>query len=386
VGDGERASSVAGDASATEVVAPRSSPVGLQLDDVDLSAAALRGAGSWRPALRAYERPDWRSGFQLLTAAATFVLGWWLAVRALEIGYLLALLPAVLISVATMRMFIIFHDCGHGSFSRSKRTNDVVGTVLGIFVFTPFRYWNYAHAMHHATSSDLDRRGWGDVWTMTVDEYAAATRRRRFGYRAYHSTPVVLTVGPLLKFLLIERFVERPTTTPLNLTNDGVAWFRRPAMRRSIHVTNAGIAAYVVVMTLLVGPAAFVAIQLPVLIVTGGAAISLFTVQHLFEGAYWARRDGWQYVDSAMRGSSHLDLGRVGRYVTGNIGFHHLHHLDARIPNYNLPRCSRERTELRAGSVLTLRDAVRARRLKLWDERRGCYVGFDAVVTAPASR
>ncbi|HEY3484357.1 MAG TPA: fatty acid desaturase, partial [Ilumatobacteraceae bacterium] len=242
---------------------------------------------------------------------------------------------------------------------------DVVGSLIGLVVFTPFRYWNYAHAMHHATSSDLDRRGVGDVWTMTVEEFRAAARSRRVYYRAYHSPWVMFTVGPLIKFLVIERIVTRPDTTPLRV-------------KRSVHFTNIGIVVVAVGMMVLVGPVRYLAVQVPALVIGGSGAIWLFYVQHRFDDAHWRRRSEWNYVDAALRGSSHLDLCPIGRYVSGNIGFHHLHHLDPRIPNYKLPRCSRERPELRAHRALTLRESFGARRLKLWDEGADQYVGYEA--------
>lgn len=354
-----------GDLADIDVVTPLTSPVGLTAEAAGLTGVGLGDTRSWRPALRRYERADWRSAFQLLSALAMFAGGWALALWSLDVSYVLTLLFVCVIAVSIVRSFIIFHDCGHGSFSRSRRLNDVVGSLLGIIVFTPFRYWNYAHAMHHATSSDLDRRGVGDVWTLTVEEYRAASRKRRAYYRAYHNPWVMFTLGPPIKFLVIERIVTRPATTPLRV-------------KRSVHVTNLGVASFVVGMALLVGPSRYLAVQVPALVIGGSGAIWLFYVQHRFDGAYWSRRTSWEYVDAALRGSSHLDLGRVLRYASGNIGFHHLHHLDARIPNYNLPRCSREHPELEAEHVFTLRESFRARHLKLWDEAAGCYVGYEA--------
>lgn len=348
-----------------DVVITSSSPVGLTAPAAGLTDTPAGDTRAWRAVLRPYERPDARSAVQLLSALAMFVGGWVLALWSLRVHYALTLVFATVIAVAIVRFFIIFHDCGHGSFSRSRRLNDLVGSALGIIVFTPFRYWNYAHAMHHATSSDLDRRGVGDVWTMTVDEFRRAGRGRRLYYRAYHSPWVMFTIGPLVKFLVVERIVTRPKTTPKRV-------------KRSVHLTNAGVVVFVVGMMLLVGPGRYLAVQIPALVIGGSGAIWLFYVQHRFEGAYWSRRADWQYVDAALRGSSHLDLGRVLQYVSGNIGFHHLHHLDARIPNYNLPRCSREQPEFAADHVLTLRSSLTAVHLKLWDEAAGRYVGYEA--------
>ena len=348
-----------------DVVAPASSPVALAPDAADVPDGGIGDVSSWRPKLRAYEHADWRSAFQLVTAVAMFVAGWWLALRMLDVHYGLALLASVVIAVAIVRFFILFHDCGHGSFSRSRRLNDTIGSLLGIMVFTPFRYWNYAHAMHHATSSDLDRRGVGDVWTMTTDEYRAASLPRRIYYRGYHSPWVMFTIGPLIKFLVIERIVTRPDTTPKRVI-------------RSVHFTNVGIVVVAVAMMAVLGPGRYLAIQVPALVIGGSGAIWLFYVQHRFDEAYWSRRTEWQYVDAALRGSSYLRLGPVGRYVSGNIGFHHLHHLDPRIPNYHLPRCAREHPELQPHRTFGLRESWHVHRLKLWDERTGRYVGYEA--------
>ena len=316
-----------------------------------------------RAVLRPYAAPDWRSAWQLASNLVILAASWWLATLAFRRQPALALVPALLLSVALLRCFILFHDCGHGSFSPSRRLNDIVGSVLGIVLFTPFRYWSYAHAIHHATSSDLDRRGVGDVWTMTIDEYAKAPPNRRFLYRAYHSPWVLFTLGPLIKFGFIERLVTRPTTTPLRV-------------RRSVPFTNVGIVVYCTAMCLIVGVRCFFLVEATGLLLGGAVAIRLFYVQHRFESAYWSRRDNWRFLDAGLRGSSYLRFGAVLRYVTGNIGFHHLHHLEARIPNYNLPRCAREHPELKAACVLTLRDVFASRELKLWDEDAGCYVGF----------
>jgi len=348
------------------LVVSASSPLDLRAEAVDLPPSSMSGAGEWRRALRPYAQPDWRSAWQLCTNLAMLVCGWLLAVKAYDVQPVLAVLPALLISVAVVRCFIVFHDCGHGSFSRSRRLNDIVGSLLGIVVFTPFRYWGYAHALHHATASDLDRRGVGDVWTMTVEEFRSASKRRRAYYRLYHSPWVLLTVGALIKFLVIERIVTRPDTTPTRV-------------KRSVHFTNIGIVVYAAVMCWLVGVPRFLLVQGVALVLGGSGAIWLFYVQHRFEGAYWTRRSDWRFIDAGLRGSSHLRLGPVLRFASGNIGFHHLHHLDAHIPNYNLPRCSRQHPELAAECVLTLRGSLAAARLKLWDERSQRYVGFRAV-------
>ena len=331
-----------------------------------LSAKGPNDLRAWRAVLRPYAVPDWRSAWQLASNVVIVTVSWWLATLAFRRHPVLALVPAVLLSVGLLRCFILFHDCGHGSFSPSRRLNDIVGSLLGVLLFTPFRYWSYAHAVHHATSSDLDRRGVGDVWTMTIDEYAKAPANRRFLYRAYHSPWVLFTLGPLIKFGFIERLVTRPTTTP-------------PQVRRSVPFTNVGIVVYSATMCFIVGVPCFFLVQAASLVLAGAVAIRLFYVQHRFERTYWSRRSNWSFLDAGVRGSSYIRFGPVLRYVTGNIGFHHLHHLEARIPNYNLARCAREHPELRPACVLTLRDVFASRDLKLWDEEAGRYVGFKLI-------
>jgi omega-6 fatty acid desaturase (delta-12 desaturase) len=348
-----------------DVVAPASSPVDLQETAADLPAFSLTNMRALRPVLQPYEEPNLRSWIQLGTALAMLVGGWVLAVWALDVHYLLTLLFSAVISVAVIRLFIIFHDCGHGSFSRSRLVNDGVGSILGVIVFTPFRYWNYAHAIHHASSSDLDRRGVGDVWTMTVEEYREATRIQRFYYRAYHSPWVMFTVGPIIKFVVIERIVTRPKTTPTRI-------------KRSVHFTNVGIVVGVAAMVWWLGLGTYLAVQVPTLVIGGSGAIWLFYVQHRFEGTLWVHRADWNYVDAGLQGSSYLKLNPVLQYVSGNIGFHHIHHLDARIPNYRLPTCHRDQPAVAPVHTLTLRSSLHARRLKLWDEDAGHYVGYAA--------
>ncbi len=346
-------------------VTTASSPLGLEPRAVTLPSTGLAGTVGWRRALRAYEKPDWRSVWQLVSALMMLVGGWWLTLQTLDRWPAFAPFPALLASVAVVRCFILFHDCGHGSFSTSRTINDVVGSLLGIIVFTPFRHWNYAHAVHHATAGDLDRRGVGDIWTMTVEEFRIASASRRFAYRGYHSLWVMFTIGPLIKFVIIERIVTRPKVTPTRV-------------KRSVHFTNVGVIAYSVTMMVVVGVVPFLITQAMILVIGGSGAIWLFYVQHRFEGTYWEHRDQWRFVDAALKGSSHLRLGPVLQYASGNIGLHHLHHLDARIPNYNLARCLREHPEAHAEHEFGLRESLGARRLKLWDDDARRYVGYRA--------
>ena len=320
-----------------------------------------------RAELLPYRTRSWRGWAQLLSGLGFYVAGWVGAAASWGRSVPLLVASTFVIAVFVMRLFIIFHDCGHGSFSASRRVNDIVGTALSVIVFTPFRYWNHAHAIHHASSSNLDRRHIGDIWTMTVEEYEAATPARRLYYRLYHNPVVLLTVGGVIKFVIVERIVTRPKTTPKRVT-------------RSVHLTNALLVARVILLVWLLGPARYLVIELLTLLLGGSLAIWMFYVQHKFEDSYWADHEDWNFVEAALGGSSYLKLGRFMQFASGNIGFHHLHHLDARIPNYNLERCQRENPDLRPKVVLTLRESFSASRMKLWDTHAHRWVGYPTTV------
>jgi acyl-lipid omega-6 desaturase (Delta-12 desaturase) len=277
----------------------------------------------------------------------------WLAagISALAAGFLL-------------RTFIVFHDCAHGSFLRSKRTNALLGAALGVLVYTAFAQWRREHAIHHATAGDLDRRGVGDVQTLTVDEYRARPWWGRLGYRLFRNPLVMFGLGPLWVVLVGPRVVS---------------WSAPSRIRRSVLGTDLALVGLVAILIWLVGWQGFLIVQLPALLVSGSVGIWLFYVQHQFEDTYWQSRETWSYDDAALKGSSHLRLPRVLRFLTGNIGLHHVHHLSARIPNYNLQAAHDENAALHGVPTLSLLDGLRATRLKLWDEQQAKLVGFRAV-------
>jgi omega-6 fatty acid desaturase (delta-12 desaturase) len=279
----------------------------------------------------------------------------------LDVSYLLVLALAIPTAGFLVRIFILFHDCTHGSLLPSKRANAWVGSVLGLFVFAPFLRWRHDHAVHHATSGDLDRRGTGDIRTLTVDEYGALTRRARIGYRVLRNPLVMFGVGPIVAMVVGPRIVARGA---------------RPRMRRSVIGTD-------VVLMLLIGGLCwsigwwqFLAVDAPAALLAGSVGIWLFYVQHQFEEAYWEDAGDWSYAEAALRGSSYLRLPKVLQFFTGNIGFHHVHHLNARIPNYNLQRAHEQNPVFHQVPTLTLWDGLRAVRLKLWDDSRGRMVTF----------
>jgi acyl-lipid omega-6 desaturase (Delta-12 desaturase) len=317
---------------------------------------------NWRDVVALYQRPDVRrSVWQLVDSLGPYLALWYLAYRLLAVSFWLALPVEVLAAGFMVRVFIIFHDCGHGSFFKSRVANDVVGVLTGILTFTPYYDWRAEHARHHATSGDLDRRGSGDVWTLTVDEYRRASLRQRLGYRLYRNPFVLLGVAPLYVFLLKQRLPRR-------------GGGRREV--KSVVVTDLALAVIFGLLFATIGVKATLLVELPVLAIAGAAGIWLFYVQHQFEMAYWMRRGQRDYLAAAIEGSSLYALPRVLQWFAGNIGFHHIHHLAPRIPNYRLPKAFREQPLLQGVNRLTLFSSLRTLRLRLYDEASHRMVGF----------
>jgi omega-6 fatty acid desaturase (delta-12 desaturase) len=325
-------------------------------------AGADSGGAFWREALAPYAEP--RLGRSLLDMATSVVPYLALSVLmylALGVSYLLVLAIAIPAAGFLVRTFILFHDCSHGSFFQSKRANAWLGMALGLLVYSPFVRWRHDHATHHATSGDLDRRGGGDVRTLTVAEYDVLSWRGRLAYRLFRNPVVMFGIGPIVALLVGPRLVSRDA---------------RPRMRRSVIRTNIALAVIVGALCWLVGWRDYVLLQAPTLLLAGSAGIWLFYVQHQYEDAYWQSSGGWSYADAALRGSSYLKLPKVLQFFSGNIGLHHVHHLSARIPNYNLQRAHDENPIFHEVPTLTLSDGLRAVRLKLWDADRGRLVTF----------
>ncbi len=324
--------------------------------------AALDG---WRQIVARYQEPTLRrSVAQLCTTliplAATFVAMYLLS----RISYWLALPLAVVAAGFLVRSFIIMHDCGHGSFFKSRRANDIVGYITGVLTLTPYVQWRRDHAIHHATSGHLEERGFGDIHTLTVREYLALSRWGRIKYRAYRNPLVLLGLGPI--WLVVRQRLHNPGSAG-----------RKEIV--GVHSTNLTILALFLVTSLLIGPLTVVALYAPAIFIAGAAGIWLFYVQHQFEDAYWAQSPEWDYASAAVEGSSFYRLPRVLDWITGSIGFHHVHHLSPRIPNYNLRRCHEENPLFQRARVLTVWESVRTFSLKVFDEERKRLVGWREV-------
>jgi len=244
---------------------------------------------------------------------------------------------------------------------RSSSGHDVLGFVTGVLTFTPYLQWRHKHALHHATSGDLDRRGTGDIWTLTVLEYVAAPLWKRLAYRFFRNPFVLFVLAPLYLFLIHQRFPSR-----------GIG--RRE--RLGVHWTNGALLLIAIVMSLTIGLKAYVLIQLPVMALTGTVGLWLFYVQHQFEGVYWKRRANWGFAEAALNGSSFYKLPRILQWFSGNIGFHHIHHLSPRIPNYNLESCHRADPLFQTVKPITLLSSLRSFTYRLWDEQRGRLTGY----------
>lgn len=325
----------------------------------------------WRRAVAKYERPHLpRSVWQIVNTIIPYVALWWLMVISTEYSYWLTLLLAIPAAGFMVRTFILFHDCCHGSFFRSHRANNALGLITGVMTFTPYSEWRRSHSIHHATSGDLDRRGIGDVWTMTVKEYQEASAGTRLWYRIFRNPIVLFIIGPVVLFVVWHRFPSP----------------KSPAREvRSVLYTNLGIALVITAAYFTVGIGTWAIIQGMILLFAGPAAIWLFYVQHQFEESYWEHHDQWQYIPACLEGSSFYKLPRVLQWFSGNIGFHHIHHLSPRIPNYFLERCHREHENLLVGEPLTIRTSLRSLGFRLWDEELRRMVGFRRLKELRAS-
>jgi len=306
-----------------------------------------------------------RSLFELAVTAIPFIALWMLMSLALGAGHVLGALLAIPAGAFLLRLFLIQHDCGHGAFFKQQANNDRLGRVLGVFTFTPYDYWKRSHAIHHASTGNLDARGIGDVTTLTVSEFRALSPAGRFAYRLYRHPIVLFGIGPAYQFLFRHRL-------PFGMMTKG--W--RPWL--STMGTNAGIVVLASALIWLMGWKLFLLVHLPITLVAASIGVWLFYIQHQFEATHWSGAEEWAFHDAALHGSSHYALPRILRWFTANIGAHHVHHLVSRVPFYRLPEVLRHVPALADLNRVTVRESLQAVRLTLWDEQQRRLVPFSA--------
>ncbi|HEV2436461.1 MAG TPA: fatty acid desaturase [Verrucomicrobiae bacterium] len=316
----------------------------------------------WKPIVARYQQPALgRALWQVVNTLVPYAALWYLMYLSLAVSWWLTLPLAVLAGAFLVRAFILFHDCGHGSFFKWTTANHLLGAITGVLTFTPFYHWRWEHAIHHASAGDLDRRGTGDVWTLTVQEYLEASGWKRFAYRLARNPAVLFVLAPLFVFLMKQR----------------VPSLKAPLRERySVYWTNLGVGAIAAGLIWIFGLKAYLIIQLVVLMTAGSAGVWLFYVQHQFEGVYWERGEEWDYAAAALQGSSFYKLPRVLQWFSGNIGFHHIHHLSPRIPNYHLEKCHQAEPLFQTVKPVTLFCSFKSFTFRLWDEQRRRLVGY----------
>ncbi|MBC8334634.1 MAG: fatty acid desaturase [Anaerolineales bacterium] len=316
----------------------------------------------WRKIVSKYQVADtWRSVWQIVNTLVPYFILWGIMFWSVGISYWLTLLISIPTAGFMVRTFIIFHDCGHGSFFKSKRVNTAVGIITGILVFTPWYRWWHEHAIHHATAGNLDKRGTGDVDTWTVEEYLAAPFFKRLWYRIMRQPLVMFTIGAMIVFAVVQR---------IPLQSHG------KRERASIWWTNLALVVLISGLIALVGWKTYLLVQLPVLLLGTSGGVWMFYVQHNYEGSYWERQEKWDFYKAAMNGSSLYELPAILQWFTGNIGFHHIHHLGPRIPNYKLQECLKENPVFQVKS-LNMWSSLKTLRLRLWDEATQQMVGWE---------
>ncbi|PLT29654.1 fatty acid desaturase [Peribacillus deserti] len=304
------------------------------------------------------------SVWQIINTVGPFIILWYLAYKSLSVSFWLSLVPAVIAAGFLTRIFIIFHDCTHHSFFKNRKANRAVGTAMGVLTLFPFDQWGHEHSVHHATSGNLDKRGTGDIWTLTVDEYLAAPLKLRIAYRIYRNPIVMLGLGPIWVFLIKNRFNRKGA---------------RKKERMNTYLTNVLILLLAGLLSWAVGWQEFLLVQGSIFWISGAAGIWLFYVQHTFEDSYFEEDKEWEYVKAAVEGSSFYKLPKLLQFLTGNIGFHHVHHLSPRVPNYKLEEAHEKTEPLKNVPTITLATSLKSIRFRLWDEQRKNFVSFKEI-------
>ncbi|QFT87942.1 Fatty acid desaturase [Bacillus sp. THAF10] len=302
-----------------------------------------------------------KSIWQMINTLVPFFTLWYLTYISLSVSYWLALVPAIFAAGFMTRIFIIFHDCTHYSFFKSRKANRFVGTIMGVITLFPFDQWGHDHSVHHATSGNLDKRGVGDIWTLTVEEYKEASSFTKFKYRLYRNPIVMFGLGPIYTFLIKNRFNRKDA---------------RQKEKYNLYLTNLLILLVVVGLSLLIGWQNFLIVHGTIFMIAGIVGIWLFYVQHTFEDSYFEMDKDWEYVLAAVEGSSFYKLPKVMQFLTGNIGYHHIHHLSPRVPNYELEKCHENTPPLHHVPTITLATSLKSLKFRLWDESSKNFVSF----------
>jgi omega-6 fatty acid desaturase (delta-12 desaturase) len=319
----------------------------------------------WMRIVSKYNSPDSiRSLWQIINSVGPYILLWIAMIYTIRISYLLTLVLSVLAAGFMVRIFIIFHDCGHGSFFKSKRLNKVVGIITGLIVFTPYHKWHYEHRIHHQTVGNLDKRGIGDVMTLTVKEYRNLPPFSKLYYRIYRNPVVLFFIAPIFLFTIAQRFTKK---------------YMSPKEKLYVHLSTLSILGAIALIIFLIGWKTFLLIQIPVLYIASGHGVWLFYVQHQFRHVLWTDSENWDYKTVALKGSSLFKLPPVLNWFTGNIGYHHIHHLSPLIPNYNLKRCHEEYSLFQEIKPITFFSAFESLLLRLWDEEQQRLVKFSEI-------
>lgn len=327
-----------------------------------MTGAPIAERADWKTVIARYQGPDGRRAImQMVNTLAPLAGVMYLMYLSLTLPYWITLLLALPAAGLLVRTFIIMHDCAHGSFFRSKRANGIVGWITGVLTVTPFGQWRHGHALHHASSGDLTRRGNGDVDTLTVREYTSRSRWGRIKYRIVRNPFILFGIGPL-HFMITNRIPPKGSM--------------RDKEVRAVWETNLALAALIVGVSLWVGWRVLLLTYFPAMYIAAAAGIWLFYVQHQFEDTYWKDHESWDYATAAMRGSSYFRLPKVLDWFTGSIGFHHVHHLGPRIPNYRLQQAHRDNPLFHGVTTLTLAGSLRTLKLALWDEEGEELVSF----------
>lgn len=317
----------------------------------------------WIKIISKYNKPDSKkSWWQIINSVGLYIVLWVIMVMSLKVSYLITLGLAVFAAGFMVRIFIIFHDCGHSSFFKSRRLNKIVGIITGLLVFTPYHKWHYEHHIHHQTVGNLDKRGMGDVKTLTVKEYSELSKWQKFSYRFYRNPLFLFGVAPILLFTFQHRFTNK---------------YQSGREKLYVHFSNLALISAIGLAMIAIGWKTFLLIQVPVLYIASAHGVWLFYVQHQYRHVQWTTTEKWDYKTIALNGSSLFKLPRILNWFTGSIGYHHIHHLSPLIPNYNLKKCHNENSLFQEVKPLTFFSAFESLNLRLWDEKRAMLIRFN---------